>query len=238
MGPAARPSLKALTPLLTSATSAERWAAVRAMAQIGGPDAAPAVKILKEELPRASEIEGYNMLVYLALLGPVAREALPAVRMSRVRNPVLRQATAWAIDPGEEMPRFGGLGDVNFAQYILTAYVQEVGDHFRPVAQGLARKILAGTAGEVPAWGYKLLARFPEDTLPLLTPGLAANERVRRQRATVALWLYGPSSGACQTAGDGGAEGGDRRTRTTPAAMVPARAGSRTRQLNRQVPLS
>ncbi len=92
------------------------------------------------------------------------------------------------------MPRFGGLGDVNFAQYILTAYVQEVGDHFRPVAQGLARKILAGTAGEVPAWGYKLLARFPEDTLPLLTPGLAANERVRRQRATVALGYMGPAA--------------------------------------------
>jgi HEAT repeat protein len=194
MGPAARPSLKALTPLLTSATRDERWAAVRAMAQIGGPDAAPAVKVLQEELPRASEIEGYNMLVYLALLGPVARDALPAVRMARVRNPVLRQATAWAIDPGEDMPRLGGLGDVDFAQYIFTAYVQEVGDHFRPVAQELARKILAGQAGEVPAWGYKLLARFPDDTLPVLTTGLTDKERAPRQRAVLALGSMGPTA--------------------------------------------
>jgi HEAT repeat protein len=191
MGPAARSSLKALTPLLASTAPAERWAAVRAMAQIGGPDAAPAVKVLIAELPKAPEMEGYNMLIYLALLGPVARDAIPAVRASRVRNPILRQVTAWAIDPGEELPWVGPFGEVEFAQYIFTAYVQELGDHLRPVAQSLARKIMAGKAGQVPGWGYKLLARFPEDVLPLLTPGLTDKELVMRERATVALGYMG-----------------------------------------------
>lgn len=191
LGPAARPSLKALTPLLSSDAPAERWAAVRAMSQIGGPDAAPAVKVLIRELPTASEIDGYNMLIYLALLGPVAKEAIPAVRTSRVRNPVLRQMTAWALDPGEELPGVGFLGEAEFARYILTAYVQELGDHLKPVAQSLARKIMAGKAGQVPAWGYKLLARFAEDVLPVLTPGLADKEQTPRERATVALGYMG-----------------------------------------------
>lgn len=194
MGAAARPSLKALTPLLSSESPAERWAAVRAMAQIGGPDAAPAVKYLIDEIPKASEIDGYNMLIYLALLGPVARNAIPAVRTSRVRNPILRQMTVWAIDPGEEMPWFGGFGNIDFAQYIFTAYIQELGDHLKPVARSLARKIMAGKAGQVPTWGYKLLARFPEDTLPLLTPGLADKELVMRERAAVALGYMGASA--------------------------------------------
>jgi len=94
MGPAARPSLKALARMLSADAAAERWAAVRAMAQIGGIKAAPAVKFMIRELPQASEVDGYNMLIYLVLLGPVAKDALPAVRTSRVRNPVLRQATA------------------------------------------------------------------------------------------------------------------------------------------------
>ncbi len=198
MGPTARPSLKALTPLLSSEAPAERWAAVRAMAQIGGPDSVPAVKVLIRELPKASEIDGYNMLIYLALLGPVARDAIPAVRSSRVRNPVLKQVTVWAIDPGEELPWIGPLGEVDFAQYILTAYVQELGDHLRPAAQALARKIMAGKAGKVPGWGYKLLARFPEDALPLLTPGLAAKELVLRERATVALGYMGQAAAAAK----------------------------------------
>jgi HEAT repeat protein len=198
MGAAARPSLKALTALLSSESPAERWAAVRAMAQIGGPDAAPAVTYLIGELPKASEIDGYNMLLYLALLGPVARDAIPAVRTARVRNPVLRQMTAWAIDPGEELPWFGGFGNVDFAQYIFTAYVQELGDHLQPAARSLARKMMAGKAGQVPTWGYKLLARFPEDTLPLLTAGLTDKELVMRERAAVALGYMGRAAASAK----------------------------------------
>ena len=83
MGPSARSSLKALAKLLQRDAPAERWAAVRAMAQIGGPDAAPAVAFMMKQLPKASEADGYNMLIYLSLLGPVAKDAIPAVRTSR-----------------------------------------------------------------------------------------------------------------------------------------------------------
>ena len=42
-------------------------------------DAHPAVDFMVKELPRASEYDGYNMMIYLALLGPVAKDALPAI---------------------------------------------------------------------------------------------------------------------------------------------------------------
>src|SRR5207237_641000 len=151
-GPAARPSLRALTRMLSAGSAAERRAALRAMAQIGGPGAAPAVKFITRELPGASEVDAYNMLIYLALLGPVARDALPAVWKAPVRNPVLRQTTAWAIDPGSDLPWLGPMGDSDVAQYILESYVHELGPHLRPAARALARKIMAGKAGDVPSW--------------------------------------------------------------------------------------
>jgi hypothetical protein len=195
MGPAARPSLKAIARLLSADAPAERWAAVRAMAQIGGDDAAPAVQFMIKQLPKANEADGYNMLIYLSLLGPVAKDAIPAIRTSRVRNPILRQTTTWAIDPTGDLPSmgggFGGFGDADFAQYILEAYVQELSDNLKPAATSLAKKIMTGKAGNVPGWGYKLLARFPGESLEILTPGLANEQLVMRERAAVAIGYMG-----------------------------------------------
>ena len=197
MGPAARPSLKKLAPMLSADATAERWAAVRAMAQIGGPDAAPAVQFMIRQLPRATEVDGYNMMIYLALLGPVAKDAIPAIRISGVRNPVLRQATAWAIDPGKDLPTLGPLGDADFVQYIFESYVREL-SQLRPAAQSLATKIMAGNAGNVPDWAYKLLARYHEDALAVLTPGLSDKDRATRERAAVALGYMGRSAAAAK----------------------------------------
>jgi HEAT repeat protein len=193
LGKSARPALKTIAPLLNSDAPAARWAAVRAMAQIGGDDAKPAVEFIVATLPGASEIDGYHMLIYLALLGPVARDAIPAIRQSRVKNPVLRQLAAWAISPGEDLPPGWGAfgpGDI-VSQLILDGLVREGCDHFKAPALGLARKIMAGKAGNVPTWGYTLLARFADETLPILTPGLAAKDRIERERAAVALGFMG-----------------------------------------------
>src|SRR5262249_28791623 len=116
MGPTARGSLGSLAKLMASDAPAMRWAAVRAMAQIGGEEARPAVEFMIRELPKATEVDGYNMLIYLALVGPVAKDALPAVRKARVKNPVLRQITSWAIDPDAELPSvpmLGGMGEMD-----------------------------------------------------------------------------------------------------------------------------
>ncbi len=191
MGQHARSALKPMAQLLTSEAPGMRWAAVRGMAQIGGDDAAPAVQFMIKQLPTAPEADGYNMLIYLSLLGPVAKDAIPVVRQCRVRNPILKQTTVWAIDPTGDIPSVGPFGDAEFAQYIMEAYVRELGDHLKPAAESLAKKIMAGKAGNVPGWGYKLLARFPEQSLALLTPGLSDKELVMRERAAVAVGYMG-----------------------------------------------
>ena len=198
IGPAARPAMKKIGRLLASQATADRWAAVRAMAQIGGDDAGPVVQFISRELPKAPEADGYNMLIYLSLLGPVAKDAIPAIRACRVRNPILRQAAMWAIEPTADLPGSGFLSGAEFAQYILEAYVSELGDHLKPAAQALAKKILAGKAGNVPAWGYKLLARFPNESLAILTPSLSEKDLVMRERATVALGYMGRDAAAAK----------------------------------------
>jgi len=199
MGPGARPALKKLARLLAAEAPAERWAAVRAMAQIGGPEAEPAVQFMIKELPKAPEVDGYNMLIYLSLLGPVAKDAIPAVRKSPVRNPILKQTTTWAIDPSTDPPGAGPLGEMEIVHYILEAYVRELGDHLKPAAEVLAKKIMAGKAGNVPGWGYKLLARFPDESLAILTPNLAHKDLAMRERATVAIGYMGRAAVAAKS---------------------------------------
>ncbi len=92
IGSAARPALKRLTEMLSSDQPAVRWAAVRAMSQIGGDEAHPAVDFMVRAMRNATEVEGYNMMIYFSLLGPVAKDAIPTIRRRGSRTPCsLRQ---------------------------------------------------------------------------------------------------------------------------------------------------
>ncbi len=205
MGSAARPAVKPLAKLLKSEAVTERWAAVRAISQIGGEDAAPAVEFMVRELRNGVEVDCYNMMIYLALLGPVAKDAIPAIQSARLKNPILKPATIWAIEPDKRFPwlNAGGFGmpfgEADFARYIYESYVQELGDRLKPAASALARKIMDGSAGDIPPWGYKLLAHFPVESLAILTPGLTDKELKVRQRVTLALGYMGPAAAAAKT---------------------------------------
>ena len=118
-------------------------------------------------------------------------------------NPFLRNTTLWAIEPDKGLPWLnrGGFGmmmppggEMDPERYIYESFVHELGDHLKPAAVALAKKIMDGSAGNVPAWGYKMLVRFPEETLPLLTPGLESKELVIRERAVVALGNMGTAA--------------------------------------------
>jgi HEAT repeat protein len=214
LGAVARPVPPKMIEMLKSDQAAVRWAAVRGMSQIGGPEAHPAVDFMVQALPKATEVEGYNMMMYFALLGPVAKDAAPAIQGTRIKNPWLPTATLWAIEANQTFPwlaggrggRFGGgpVGpgpgggpggdDGGPGVYIYEAYVQELGDRLAPAAQTLAKKIMDNTAGTVPTWGYKILACGPQESLAVLTPHLADEDANLRERAAVALGYMGSAA--------------------------------------------
>jgi HEAT repeat protein len=199
MGPAARPAMNRLAPMLSAEPVALRWAAVRAMSQIGGEDARPAVDFMVRELPGASDVDGYNMMIYLGLLGPVARDAIPAIQNSRVRQPALRPAAMWAIEPRKRFPWLAGDRpgmplEADVVRFVYEAFVTELGDRLKPASRVLAEKIMDGSAGEVPSWGYRLLARFPDEVTGILAAGLEDKTIVQRERAVVALGYMGPAA--------------------------------------------
>ncbi|MGA2064881.1 MAG: HEAT repeat domain-containing protein [Thermoguttaceae bacterium] len=206
IGAPARPALKRLARMLSAKEPAVRWAAVRAMSQIGGEDARPAVDFMVRALRDASEVEGYNMMIYLALLGPVAKDAAPTVRSTRIKHPLLPSATLWAMESDKSLPwagrgRFGPPGPggpggegPDLGSLIYEAFVHELGERLRPSARLLARKIMDGTAGDVPAWGYKILATCPDMAIDVLAPHLADNDIAMRERAAVALGYMGPAA--------------------------------------------
>jgi HEAT repeat protein len=209
IGSAARPSLKRLAQLLVDKETSFQWAAVRAMSQIGGDDAKPAVDYMIRIMPKAPEMDRYNMMIYLALLGPVAKDAVASIRTSGSRNPILPTATIWAIEPEKSFPwqgggRFGpgfggppggfGGGKGDIATLIYENYVHELGERLKPAVRVLAKQIVEGTAGDIPPWGYKILSCSPETAIEILKPSLADKELVMRERATVALGYMGATA--------------------------------------------
>ena len=233
IGRGRRPALKRLAKMLSSDQPAVRWAAVRAMSQIGGEEAHPVVDFMVHALHGATEVEGYNMMIYFALLGPVAKDALPTIRSVRIKNPVLPSATAWAIEADKTLPwlgrgPFGGPGPggpgggpgPDVGTLIYEAYVHELGDRLRPAARLLARKIMDGTAGDVPDWGYKILTCAPGEVIEIVSPHLADADVVQARagsRCPGAYWLGGRAG---NRAGQSGPRQGFDGRREAPARLV------------------
>jgi hypothetical protein len=215
IGPAARPVPEQMVAMLSSEQAAVQRAALRAMAQIGGPEAHPAVDFILRAMPKASEIDAYNMAIYLALLGPEAADAIPSLQTMPVKNPFLSVIVRWAIESDKVLPWAtiedgmsglgvwgtmmngggngpgGGMSDVTVRGFYV-AMIDELGERLRPAARLLARKIMNGTAGDVPDWGYLIFARAPDESIKILVPYLSNADIVLRERATVALAFMGP----------------------------------------------
>lgn len=207
IGPAARPVPARLVKMLDAdQPMAVHLAAVRAMAQIGGPEAHPAVDFIIKTLPSMDEIGEYNMEIFLSMLGPVATDAIPASQSTKLTHPVLPTATLWAIK-SDSLPwqmqggggRGGGFGGgggggLDLVSTMYMAYFHELGERLRPVAQILLKQIQDGTDTSTPAWGYKLLACAPAEAVAQLTADLASADLAKREHAAVILGYMGPAA--------------------------------------------
>ena len=110
IGPAARPAMGRLAKLLASDQPAVKWAGVRAMAQIGGPDARPAVQFMALRPARRRRGRRLNMMIIWPC-GPRCR------RRSRRRPgrcgskiPCCRRRSWRAMQPDKSLPWQAGAG--------------------------------------------------------------------------------------------------------------------------------
>jgi HEAT repeat protein len=210
IGPAARPVPARLVAMLgDNQPTAVRQAALRAMAQIGGPEAHPAVDYIIKTLPSQDEIGQYNMMIYLSLLGPTATDALPSLQNTKITHPVLPTSTAWAIG-ADSLPwqveggggrGFGGGGfggGLDLVSSMYGAYFRELGERLRPVALLLLKQMRDGTDKSTPEWGYKLLACAPAEAIAQLSAGLASDDLATRERATLAFGYMGAAAAPAQ----------------------------------------
>ncbi len=186
------------------------------MAQIGTEQAKPVVGFLMQALPKATEVEGYNIMIYLSLLGPLAGDAEPVIRSTRIKNPVLPSATLWAIRSQATFPWQGGggpggrggppmgmMGDgggPDIARLIYECYFRELGPRLARHARALAGGIMDGSAGSVPVWGYRLLCCAPQESRSILVPHLSSADINMRERAAVALGYMGSSASDARAA--------------------------------------
>jgi len=128
---------------------------------------------------------------------------LPSVTLWAVAGgtslPWLADSDGRGPDRGPGGPPFGGMppgfgdgGDI--ASIVYQACVHELGERVRPTARLLVQKIMDGTAGEVPMWGYEILACATTDSVETLVSHLADDNMVMRERAAVALGYMGPAA--------------------------------------------
>jgi HEAT repeat protein len=215
IGPAARPVPAPLVKMLAdNQPMAVRLAAVRAMAQIGGPESHPAVDFIIKTLPSMDEIGEYNTEIYLSMLGPIATDAIPVSQRTKLANPVLPTATLWAIK-ADSLPwqmqgggrggfggamgggMGGGLGGDLFST-MYSAYFRELGERLRPVALILLKQMQEGADKNTPDWGYKLLACAPEESIVQLTAALTSDNLATREKAAVVLGYMGAAAAPAQ----------------------------------------
>jgi HEAT repeat protein len=189
IGPAASAALPDLAKAISDADATWQWTAVRAMVLIGGDGARPAVPFLidrTQKAPRSREL--YQLTWLLGLLGPVARDALPALAVARHRDNELASMAMWAIAPEEQFPwQLGYIADRPCDLWLFADYIDRMGDRATPAAAALANRILDGTAGRVPTWGYHLLKARRDTVLPILNKALENPNPVSRRRAQLAL---------------------------------------------------
>lgn len=201
MGPGAQPVPPQLASMLLDDQQSVRQAALRCMAQLGGKEALPAADYIVREISQASEVDAFNMVEYLALLGPIASKPAYEIRTVRIPNYVLIAAANWAINAPEVFPWTGGatdsigaLGDAIYASLVV-----ELGERIKPCALALAPKLMNNTAGSVPEWGYKILNAAPEESIAKIAPHLAAPDKVHRERAAIILARMGTPAAPART---------------------------------------
>jgi HEAT repeat protein len=216
MGPWAQPVPEAMVKMLSSEQAQVRLAALRGMAQIGGQEALPAAEYIAREIGTMNEIDAYNMVELLALLGPIASGPASRIRTVPMPNPVVMQAANWAINAPAGLPWVGGATETfgPFGYPVYAGFVEALGERLRPCALALAPRLMAGTAGDVPEWGYKILNAAPEESVATIAPHLRDPSKMIRERAAVILGRMGPpAAGAREQVEAALAAAGDERER-------------------------
>lgn len=213
IGQAARPVPARLVAMLGDDQPVSvHLAALRAMSQIGGEEAHPAVDFIIKALPGADEIADYNMMIFLSMLGPVASDAIPASQNTKLTHPVLPTATAWAtksdslpwqLSGGGGRGGFGGGGlgggqvvgvGLNLNATMYGVYFRELGERLQPVARILLKQIQEGTDKSTPDWGYRLLACDPLESIAQLSTALTSSDLATREHAADILGYMGASA--------------------------------------------
>jgi hypothetical protein len=178
------------------------------MVLIGGGGARPVVPFLIKRLevaPRGREL--YQLTWLLGLLGPVAREALPALAEARGRDNELASMAMWAVDPEAAMPwLLGYTADRDCDLWLFADYIERMGERSRGAdfdelsraAAAFAEKIVNGRAGRVPSWGTHLLTARADGAVPVFVAVArdASATAARRRRAVEALGAMGPAARA------------------------------------------
>jgi len=176
-------ALPKLAGMLESSDRDVQWAAARAMVLIGGEGARPVVPFLIRRLevaPRGREL--YQLTWLAGLLGPVARDALPALAEARERDTELASIAMWAVDPEAAMPwQLGYTADRDCDLWLFADYIERMGARADGAAVAMAEKMANGRAGRAPSWGYHLLVARADSAVPVLVAA-ARDESAGRNR--------------------------------------------------------
>lgn len=203
IGAKARPAIPALAKALEDEESRFRWAAVGALARIGGPGSKAAVPVLVKALS-GSERDHYNATLYLSALGPEAKDSIPALKKGYSHSEDLRVLALWSIDPQNGVQGYllhGLATDRACDQWFIASHFQMMGARRKDAALSVAEALLDGRLNTLAPWAVDLILRGQaEVTVPLLAAGLNKKDAAVRARAAAALGMVGPQAKSAEPA--------------------------------------
>jgi HEAT repeat protein len=200
-----------------------QWSAAKAIVLIGGEGARPVVPFLirrTEVAPRGREL--YQLTWLLGLLGPVAKEAVPALREAQGRDNELVTMALWAISPEDQFPwQLGYRADRPCDLWLFADYIERMGPaRTKGAALALVDQILHNRSGRVPSWGYHLLRARAEVTVPVLIDALKNAPATQKRWAAWVLGRMGASAADAKPALEAARSGEDKWLADTAAEAL------------------
>lgn len=203
MGHAARPAVPALADVLKQSKGTTRWTVALALARIGGPGSGVAAPVIAEALKGHPDSNRacWNALLILEVMGPDAKDAVPALLeiVKLDTGQTFATGVLWKIDPKASIPyqirdlKRGNELEKKYHAFQLGVTGPDAKDAI-PILTEMARA--GGSVGRISAWAAEMVRGDYKAAAPLLLAGLKDSDNYVSNFSTQTLERFGPQAKA------------------------------------------
>lgn len=188
-------------PALASRLKELGRAGVVALARVGGEPSRAAVPFLIEELKSDDHRVRWDAVMVLGAMGPLAREAAPALLDLGSKGDAMAGLTAWSVDRKVGLPYY--VSQLKSAEPGIRPWIaSELGwakDEAKEAVRALTESLADPAVAKVSSWALALIAGDSTGAVARMTEALGDPSPTVRQVSIAALGRLGPEAAPAST---------------------------------------